>query len=102
MHRNSYIGPVSRIATLIPEARLDLGLSQSELSRLSGVSRSTIAKLEDGGRVEPELVLALAAVLFLLELSEPLPEPWEPADTFDDDLRSTVVAAVAPDGRWAA
>ena len=35
------------------EARLDVGLSQGELHRMTGVSRDTISKMETGDRPNP-------------------------------------------------
>jgi len=63
-----YSMPIERIATAIPEQRLELGVSQTELARLSGVSRASIAKLEAGRRIDPRLVCDLAERLTLLEL----------------------------------
>jgi transcriptional regulator with XRE-family HTH domain len=62
---------VERAALAVPEQRRDLGLSLSELARLAGVSRSTVTRVERGGRVDPALVLRVAAALTVLELYAP-------------------------------
>lgn len=66
--RHRYTTTLERMALVIPEQRLDLGVSQSELSRLSGVIRSTIAKLEAGRRIDPRHVVDLAGCLLVAEL----------------------------------
>ncbi len=69
-------GTAERVALAIPEQRRELGLSVHQLARCSGVSRDTITKLERGGRVDPALVVHVAAALMVLELhSEPEPAP---------------------------
>jgi DNA-binding XRE family transcriptional regulator len=45
---------IDRIAISLPEARLEHDLWQRELAALSGVSASSICKLERGGRVDLE------------------------------------------------
>ena len=62
----------------VGEGRLDHGLSQRQLARLSGVSRPTIAKIEAGGHVHPALVVRLAAALLVLDVHR------QPG--FDDDV----------------
>jgi transcriptional regulator with XRE-family HTH domain len=71
--------PTDRVALAIPEQRHALGLSLRELARASGVSRWTITKLERGGRVEPALVVKLAATLTVFEL-------YAKPDLFEVDL----------------
>ena len=78
MATNGTTPTVARIAASLAEARLDHGLSQRELARLSGVTRATIAKIEAGGRVRPALVVRLAAALLVLDVHR---EP-----RFDDDV----------------
>jgi transcriptional regulator with XRE-family HTH domain len=78
---------VDRIATAVGEQRPDTGISMSELSRLSGVSRSTIRKLERGGRIDPALVVRLALTLTVLELYRP------PAPTLDEEMFDEVITA---------
>ena len=63
-HRTSLA--VKRIAIALPEARLDHGLSQRELERLSGVTRWTIAKAERGEQVDPRLLVELGKTLLAL------------------------------------
>jgi transcriptional regulator with XRE-family HTH domain len=70
---------LARIAVAIASAREDLGLSQSELSRLSGVSRGTIRRLEQGGPVRPELVVKAATAMTIVELYAPRSEQEAPA-----------------------
>lgn len=64
----------SRAAQLIRSARLDAGLSQEELARRAGISRSRLEQLEDGaGEVSAELlegVLRAADYRPALPLSE--------------------------------
>jgi transcriptional regulator with XRE-family HTH domain len=57
-----------RVALAVPEQRLELGLSLNQLARYSGVSRSTIARIERGQRVSPVLLLRVAGALTTLEL----------------------------------
>lgn len=53
------------------ELRCGLGLRVAELARLAGVSSRTVAKVENGERVDPDLAtdveLALAATELALE-----------------------------------
>jgi transcriptional regulator with XRE-family HTH domain len=68
------------MALTIAEARSDLGVSQRELARLSGVSATTVRKLERGrGHVDPALVIRLASTLTVLELHEPTTTLAQPA-----------------------
>ncbi len=60
-----------RIAIALPEARLEHGLSQRQLAHLSGVSRDTIRKVEEGGQVAPWLLLRLGAVFVILDAFAP-------------------------------
>jgi DNA-binding XRE family transcriptional regulator len=60
---------VDRLALTVAEGRLDLDLSQRELAQLTGVSRSTIRAIEEGGRVRPEFVTRAALSLVAVELS---------------------------------
>jgi transcriptional regulator with XRE-family HTH domain len=62
---------VGRLALAIPEQRRELGLSLSEVARLARVSRSTVTKLERGGRIDPVLVIQLGLVLTVLEVYRP-------------------------------
>lgn len=68
-------GAVERMAAAVPEQRRDLELSLRSLSRLSGVHRETISRLERGGRIDPVLLVRVAATLSTLEqYSEPAPD----------------------------
>jgi transcriptional regulator with XRE-family HTH domain len=58
---------IARIVAAIPEGRLDHGLSQRQLAALSGVSATTIRKLERGGRVDPALLVRLGVALVVLD-----------------------------------
>ena len=80
-----------RIAISLPEARLGHGLSQRALARLSGVSASTISRLESGRQVNPALLLRVGAALVVLDVYR--------APSFVGDRH---VDLVVPDGRWAA
>jgi transcriptional regulator with XRE-family HTH domain len=82
----------SRIALAIPEARLDHGLSQRQLAALSGVSATTIRKLERGGRVAPALLIRLGAALVVLDAYRP--------PSFADEVAALLPAA--PGEGWAA
>jgi transcriptional regulator with XRE-family HTH domain len=61
---------LQRVALAIPEKRVELGLSLSELARLADVSRSTVTKIERGGGVASRLVVQVALALLILELHE--------------------------------
>ena len=80
-----------RIALSLPEARLEHGLSQRELARLSGVSATTIRKAESGRRIDPALLLQIGATLVVLDIYR--------APSFVSDRH---VDLVVPDGRWVA
>jgi transcriptional regulator with XRE-family HTH domain len=80
-----------RIAMSLPVARLDHGLSQRALAQLSGVSATTIRKLESGRRIDPALLLRIGATLVVLDVYR--------APSFVGDRH---VDLVVPDGRWAA
>jgi len=60
-----------RLQLALAERRSDLGLSLRELARFSGVAASTIRKIEHGGRVHPERMLAVSRALTELELHAP-------------------------------
>jgi transcriptional regulator with XRE-family HTH domain len=100
---------IERIATAVPEQRRELDLSLQELARLSGVSRSTISKLEHGKPVQPSLLMQLAATLTLVELytpntapvavevpDEPLPMfSFRPMSAFDIDHDGNLIGGAA-------
>jgi transcriptional regulator with XRE-family HTH domain len=69
---------IHRVSLAIPEQRRELDLSLSELARVSGVSRSTLTRVERGGRVGDALVVKVASALLALELHAP-PAPIESA-----------------------
>ena len=62
--------PVDRIAISLSEARLEHGLSQRQLAALSGLSASTIRRIERGGRADAALLVQFGTVLVVLEFSE--------------------------------
>jgi transcriptional regulator with XRE-family HTH domain len=70
-----------RLALVVPEQRAELGVSVSQLARLAQVSRSTVTKVERGGRVNPALLLRIASALTTIELYAAPEEPAE--DTVD-------------------
>jgi transcriptional regulator with XRE-family HTH domain len=63
-----------RIAEAVPEARRDHRLSQRQLAALSGVSRKTIARLERGELIGPQLLMRLSVALLVLDAHQ-LPDP---------------------------
>jgi transcriptional regulator with XRE-family HTH domain len=64
---------IQRIGTAVEEARRDHLLSERELARLAGVSRSTVHRLERGGVVRADLAVRVAAAITVVDLySEPL------------------------------
>jgi DNA-binding XRE family transcriptional regulator len=66
--------PVDRIVRNLKAARVDLGLTQAELARLTGRSVGMIGRLERGECRYWYLALRVRAALTLLELSAPLDE----------------------------
>jgi DNA-binding XRE family transcriptional regulator len=70
---------IRRIGAAVGMARLDHGMSQSELARLAGVSRSTIAKLESGGHVRPDLAARVGSAMMVVDVHV----PPVPASRFD-------------------
>lgn len=60
-----------RIAFAATEHRQELGLSMRELSEWSGVSRTTIAKMESGRPVRRDLALKVAFALTMLDAYRP-------------------------------
>ena len=67
--------PAARVASATREQQLDLALSDRELARITGLSRSTIARHRRGESISPELLFRLASALIVLELHS----PWRPA-----------------------
>lgn len=80
-----------RVAISLPEARLDHGLSQRQLAALSGVSATTIRKVERGGRVDPVLLVRLGVAFVVLDVFG--------LRRFDDEAWLPQAASA---GRWAA
>jgi transcriptional regulator with XRE-family HTH domain len=81
-----------RVAISLPEARLEHGLSQRQLARLSGVAATTIRKLERGGCVDPALLIKLGATLLVLDVYRPR--------LVEDELIAQLT--LASEGEWAA
>jgi hypothetical protein len=78
---------VARIALALPEQRAELRLPIRQLVALSDVSYETIARVEHGRWVSPQLLVRLATALTMVELYGTRPtsaellrrvEPWEP------------------------
>jgi len=64
-------GTLQRVAHAVPEARREHGLSQRQLAAFSGVSATTIRKLERGGEIDPVLLMRLAAAVVVLDAYRP-------------------------------
>jgi transcriptional regulator with XRE-family HTH domain len=62
------------------ELRVQLGITQQALARSAGLSVSTIARLEQGGRPEPATVTALERALGVPVGSLSVPEQEPGAD----------------------
>jgi transcriptional regulator with XRE-family HTH domain len=71
VHHSTPHGTLQRVADAVPEARREHGLSQRQLAALSGVSRSSIAKLERGGRIAPALLVRLGTAAVVLDAYRP-------------------------------
>lgn len=69
---------LGRIALAVPEGRLEHGLSQRQLSCLSGVSRWAISRVERGEPVDAGVLVELAATLMVLDAYQP--------PSFEEDL----------------
>ena len=57
----------ARVAAALPEAMANAGVSDSEVAKLSGVSRPTVARIRAGRAVRPELLVKVATVVLVLE-----------------------------------
>jgi transcriptional regulator with XRE-family HTH domain len=68
---------IARIALAIGEARLEHGLSRRQLADWTGISATTIRKIERGEGVAPRLVLQAATALAVLDMHTP-PASMEP------------------------
>jgi transcriptional regulator with XRE-family HTH domain len=64
-------GTLQRVAHAVPEARREHGLSQRRLAAISGVSATTIRKLERGGKIDPGLLVRLGAAMVVLDAYRP-------------------------------
>ena len=62
---------LERMALAIPEARLEHDLSQRQLAAFSGVSATSIRKLERGGDIDPRLLIRLAVTVVVLDAYRP-------------------------------
>jgi len=74
---------LDRVARAVPEARLEHGLSQRELARLSGVSRWAIGRVEHGRPIDSADLVCLAAVLLVLDAHRP---PSLSRPPFDEEI----------------
>jgi transcriptional regulator with XRE-family HTH domain len=88
--------PLRRIADALPEARLEHALSRRQLAALSGVSASTIRRIERGDLVDPALLVWLGTVLVVLDVFR--------VPRFEDDLAALVPIGQPqfPGEEWAA
>jgi len=76
---------LERIAQAVIEGRLEHDLSQRRLAEFSGVSATSIRKLERGGPIDAALLIRLAATMVVLDayrrqtpsLPLSLVEKWE-------------------------
>jgi transcriptional regulator with XRE-family HTH domain len=71
MPRRTFNPTLDRIAKAVPEARLEHGLSRRQFAAMSGVSTTTIRKLELGGRIDPALLVKLATTTVALDAYRP-------------------------------
>ena len=71
MNTRKYITTISRLQLGAQVQRIELGLSPGQLAELSGVSRTTIARIEAGEPVDPAIVIRLASVLNTVGLASP-------------------------------
>lgn len=69
---------LAELGVRMARRRLDLRLSQAELARQAGVSKSTVVRLEAGASVQLTSWLRLLRVLGLVEALEPLIPPDGP------------------------
>ena len=75
------------LASVVKEAREKIGISQRELSRITGIDNNTIAKIEKGERKKPN-VLSLKKLSSVLNLS--LADLMEPCDYSKEEIEATV------------
>lgn len=75
------------LASVVKEAREKIGISQRELSRITGIDNNTIAKIEKGERKKPN-VLSLKKLSSVLNLS--LEDLMELCDYSKEEIKATV------------
>ncbi len=75
------------LASVVKEAREKIGISQRELSRITGIDNNTIAKIEKGERKKPN-VLSLKKLSSVLNLS--LEDLMELCDYSKEEIEATV------------
>lgn len=75
------------LASVVKEAREKIGISQRELSRITGIDNNTIAKIEKGERKKPN-VLSLKKLSSVLNLS--LEDLMELCEYSKEEIESTV------------
>lgn len=75
------------LASVVKEAREKVGISQRELSRITGIDNNTIAKIEKGERKKPN-VLSLKKLSSVLNLS--LEDLMELCEYSKEEIEATV------------
>ena len=75
------------LASVVKEARDKLGISQRELSRMTGIDNNTLAKIEKGERKKPN-VLSLQKLSVVLKLD--IAKLMKLADYSDDAIQAIV------------
>ena len=75
------------LASVVKEAREKIGISQRELSRITGIDNNTIAKIEKGERKKPN-VLSLKKLSSVLNLS--LEDLMELCEYSKEEIEATV------------
>lgn len=75
------------LASVVKEAREKVGISQRELSRITGIDNNTIAKIEKGERKKPN-VLSLKKLSSVLNIS--LEDLMELCDYSKEEIEATV------------
>jgi transcriptional regulator with XRE-family HTH domain len=88
---------LERVRLSIPERRVAIDVSGNELARASGVSLTSIYRVENGGCASPALVIRVSTALRELELHappKPAPEPL-------DEGLAKLVSLFDVEGVWA-
>ena len=75
------------LASVVKEAREKIGISQRELSRITGIDNNTIAKIEKGERKKPN-VLSLKKLSSVLNIS--LEDLMELCEYSKEEIEATV------------